>query len=392
MIKITIKIEYADRVGRLPPYIFAKIEEILARKRKEGVDLIPLGIGDPDLPTLPAIVEELKKQVDDPRNHQYPSSAGESFFREGIARWMKGRFGVDLDADKGITNVIGGKEGVANIARAFVNPGDVVLCPEPGYPVYANGATKLCDGEPFIMPLKKENGFLPDLGAIPDGVLKKAKMMYLNYPNNPTAAIAPEHFLKEAADLAEDHNIIIVYDNAYSEFFFDDYVTPSFLETSMDHVEIHSSSKTFNMTGYRCGWVAGNPEIIAGLRKIKSQIDSGSPMFIQRAVLKGLELYRGKKRPPEVEHNMGIYQDRRNVMIRGLKKLGWKVTAPKATFYIWVESPEGNSMDFAAKMINAGVVGTPGIGFGASGEGFLRFAMTQPVERIKEALERLATI
>ncbi|MHA1794464.1 MAG: LL-diaminopimelate aminotransferase [Promethearchaeota archaeon] len=387
-----VKVEYANRLKRLPSYIFAHIEGILAEKRKQGVDLIPLGIGDPDIPTPGFIIEELKKQVDDPRNHKYPTSMGESDFRAAVAKWMEGRFGTDLDPEKEVTGVIGGKEGVANIARAFINPGDIVLCPEPGYPVYANGATKLCDGEPYIMPLKKEYEFLPHFEDIPADILRKAKMMYLNYPNNPTAAIAPRSFLKEAADIAEDYNIIIVFDNAYSEFYFDEYITPSFLEVSREHVEIHSASKTFNMTGFRSGWVVGNEDIIKGLRSVKTQIDSGSPMFIQRAVIKGLEAYDGKKRPREVEENMKIYENRRNVMIKGLKKLGWKVTMPKATFYIWVESPERDSMQFAEKMINCGVVATPGVGFGKTGEGFIRFAMTQPEERIKEALERLEKI
>ncbi|MBD3186127.1 aminotransferase class I/II-fold pyridoxal phosphate-dependent enzyme, partial [Candidatus Bathyarchaeota archaeon] len=193
-------------------------------------------------------------------------------------------------------------------------------------------------------------------------------------------------------DFAADTNTLIVYDNAYSEFFFDDYVTPSFLETNMNHVEIHSASKTFNMTGYRCGWVVGNAEIIAGLRKIKSQIDSGCPTFIQRAVMKGLELYDGQRRPDKVRENMAIYQERRDIMMKGLDELGWEVTMPKATFYIWVKSPEKDSMAFAEKMINAGVVGTPGVGFGATGEGYLRFAMTQPAERIKEAVDRLESL
>ncbi|MFX0101664.1 MAG: LL-diaminopimelate aminotransferase [Candidatus Hodarchaeota archaeon] len=383
---------FADRVNRLPKYIFVKIEELLAEKRQQGANIIPLGIGDPDLATPQFIVDELKKQVDDPKNHQYPSSAGEPDFREACAEWMKGRFNVDVDAGTEVTNVMGSKEGIANIARAFVNPGDVVLCPEPGYPVYQNGATKLCDGEPFVMPLKKENDFLPDFEAIPADKLKAAKMMYLNYPNNPTAAIAPESFLKEARDLAEDYNFIIVYDNAYSEFSYDDYKAPSFLEYSMDHIEFHSASKTFNMTGYRCGWAAGNSEIITGLRKIKSQIDSGGPMFIQRAVIKGLQAYKGKERPPEVEKNMKTYKERRDVLVGGLKKLGFDIAPPKATFYVWTECPGGCSMTFVEKLIGVDVVVTPGIGFGESGEGFIRFALTQPVDRLKEALERIAKV
>ena len=386
--------EYADRVGRLPPYIFARIEEIKAEKRRQGVDLIPLGIGDPDLPTLQVIVDEIIKQVKDPRNHQYPTSMGEQDFREAVGTWMQKRFGLDLNPNTEITNVIGGKEGVANIARAFVNPGDIVLCPDPGYPVYQNGATKLCDGQPLVMPLTKENEFLPDYEKLPADVLKKAKMLYLNYPNNPTAAIATDAFLKETRDLAEDYNIITVFDNAYVEFYFDDYRPPSFLEYSTDHVEIHSASKMFNMTGYRCGWVVGNAEVIKGLRKIKSQIDSGCPMFIQRAVAKGLSEYKDDTRPEAMQKNIDTYKNRRDVLIQGLTDLGWKVTPPKATFYVWVELPEKgiDSMKFAEKMLDVGVVATPGIGFGENGEGFIRFALTQPEDRIKEALGRLENL
>jgi len=389
-----VKIRYANRYYRLPPYIFAKIEELLQEKRRQGVDLISLGIGDPDIPTPDFIVDELIKQVKDPRNHRYPSSAGELDFREAVVDWMHSRFGLDLDPSRDVINVIGGKEGVANIARVFVNPGDIVLCPEPGYPVYANGATKLSDGAPCIMPLRKENGFLPDFESIPVQTLKDAKLMYLNYPNNPTSAVAPESFLREAADLAEDHDIIIFYDNAYSEFTYTGYKAPSFLQFSENAVELHSASKTFNMTGYRCGWVVGNADVIAGLKKIKSQIDSGCPMFIQRAVIAGLKAYNGSEPPDVIKNNIKTYQERRDILVKGLKDLGWSVEVPKATFYVWSEIPEPgvSSMEFAERLIDVGVVGTPGVGFGASGEGYIRFALTQPSERIKEAIERLSKL
>ncbi|MHA1758582.1 MAG: aminotransferase class I/II-fold pyridoxal phosphate-dependent enzyme, partial [Promethearchaeota archaeon] len=227
-----MKIDYAERVKRLPKYIFAAIEELKAKKRKEGVDLIPLGIGDPDLPTPELIVNELIEQVKKPENQNYPTSMGEEDYREAIARWNKVRYGIDLNPATEVSHVLGGKEGVANIARAFINPGDIVLCPNPGYPVYENGATKLCDGDPYLMPLKKEHGFLPNLEEIDTEILKKAKMMYLNYPNNPTGAIAPIEYLKKVCDYAEDYNFIIVYDNPYSEFTFDDYIAPSILQIS----------------------------------------------------------------------------------------------------------------------------------------------------------------
>lgn len=389
-----IKIKFAERVGRLPPYIFAEIEQLKLEKKKQGVDLIPLGIGDPDLTTPELILNELIEQAKIPENQNYPSSMGEEFFRESVARWYKVRFGLDLDLNSEVTNVLGGKEGVANIARAFINPGDIVLCPNPGYPVYANGATKLCDGNPYIMPLKKENNFLPDLEAISIKILKKAKMMYLNYPNNPTGAIAPIEYLKKVVDYAEDYNFFIVYDNPYSEFTYDDYIAPSLLQVNRDHIEINSASKIFCMTGFRCGWAVGNETIISGLRKIKSQIDSGCSIFIQKAVAKGLNEYKSEKRPEIVEKNMKIYEKRRDVLIKGLNDMGWKTDKPQATFYIWTQIPEGeeNSMEFVKKLINVGVVLTPGIGFGEYGEGFVRIALTQPIERIQVALERIEQV
>jgi len=388
-----IKIKFAERVGRLPPYIFAEIEQ-LKLNRAIKIDLIPLGIGDPDLTTPELILNELIEQAKIPENQNYPTSMGEEFFRESVARWYKVRFRLELDLNREVTNVLGGKEGVANIARAFINPGDIVLCPNPGYPVYANGATKLCDGNPYIMPLKKENNFLPDLEAISTKILKKAKMMYLNYPNNPTGAIAPLEYLKKVVDYAEDYNFFIVYDNPYSEFTFDDYVAPSLLQVNRDHVEINSASKIFCMTGFRCGWAVGNETIISGLRKVKSQIDSGCPIFIQKAVAKGLNEYKSEKRPEIVEKNMKIYEKRRDVLIKGLNDMGWKTDKPQATFYIWTQIPEGeeNSMEFVKKLINVGVVLTPGIGFGEYGEGFVRIALTQPIERIQEALERIKQV
>ncbi len=391
-----IKLEFSERVKRLPKYIFVEIEQLLSEKRKEGKDLIPLGIGDPDLSTPEIIINELIRQVKIPKNHNYPASMGEEDFREAVARWYKVRFNVDLDPKDEISNVIGGKEGVANIARAFINPGDIVLCPNPGYPVYENGATKLCDAEPFSMPLLRENQFLPDLDAIDKKILKKAKLMYLNYPNNPTGAIAPKEFLKKAVDYAEDYNFFIVYDNPYSEFTFGDYIAPSVLQIDQNHVEINSASKMFNMTGFRCGWVAGNRDIIKGLRNVKSQIDSGCPKFIQRAVCKGLDEYHSNKKPDIVQNTVEIYEKRRDLLIKGLNDIGWKTNKPQATFYVWTQVPEKyrdiGCMEFVKKLINIGVVITPGIGFGQYGEGFVRFALTQSKERILEAIERITKI
>ena len=392
----SIKLEYSERYKRLPTYIFVEIEQILSEKRKKGLDLIPLGIGDPDIATPDLIINELIKQVKKPENQKYPASMGEEDFREVVARWYKIRFNIDLDPKEEISNVIGGKEGVANIARAFVNPGDIVLCPNPGYPVYENGATKLCDADPYSMPLLKKINFLPDLDAIDTKILKKAKLMYLNYPNNPTGAIAPKEFLKKVVDYAQDYNFFIVHDNPYSEFTFDDYIAPSILQIDQNHVEINSASKMFNMTGFRCGWVAGNKDIIQGLRKIKSQIDSGCPKFIQRAVIKGLNEYKSEKKPEIVNKTVKTYQKRRDVLVNGLNEIGWPTDTPHATFYVWTQIPEkyrdNSCMEFVKDLIEVGVVITPGIGFGQYGEGFVRFALTQPEQRIIEAIERINTL
>jgi LL-diaminopimelate aminotransferase len=244
------------------------------------------------------------------------------------------------------------------------------------------------------MPLTKENKFLPDLDQIPNKILKKTKMMYLNYPNNPTGAIASKEFLKKAVDFAEDYNFFIVYDNPYSEFTFDDYIAPSLLQISNEHIEINSASKIFCMTGFRCGWAAGDKNLIDGLRKVKSQIDSGCPIFIQKAVAKGLDEYTSEKKPEIVAKSIKIYEERRNVLIKGLNEIGWSTEKPQATFYVWTKIPEGekNDMEFVKKLINVGVVLTPGIGFGEYGKDYVRIALTQPIERIKQALERIAKV
>ncbi len=392
MFKINLK--YANRINRLPPYIFVEIEQLKNEKKKQGIDLISLGIGDPDLTTPDLILNEMIKQVRYPENQNYPTSMGEQDFREAVQRWYKVRFNIEFDADNEVSNLIGGKEGIANIARAFVNPGDIVLCPSPGYPVYENGATKLCDGEPYLVPLLEENNFLPEFETIDTSILKKAKLMYLNYPNNPTGAIAPKAFLKKAVDYAEDYNFIIVYDNPYSEFTFDDYIAPSLLQINQNHIELNSASKIFCMTGFRCGWAVGHEDIIKGIRKVKSQIDSGSPRFIQKAVIKGLNEYTSEKKPKIVKEIIETYEKRRDALIKGLNEIGWKTEKPKATFYVWSHIPEGetNSMDFVKKLIDVGVVLTPGAGFGKFGEGFVRFALTQPINKIKEALERIEKI
>jgi LL-diaminopimelate aminotransferase len=376
--------EFADRLKSIPPYLFAEIEEKVDKKKARGMDIIDLGIGDPDLPTPKPIVEEIKRQLDDPDNHRYPSSGGERDARVAIAEWYDKRFGVELNPDREVAILLGSKEGLANIARAFVNPEDKVICPDPAYPVYTQGATLLCDGEPVKAPLDVNGDFLLDLEDCPDD----AKMLYINYPNNPTGAVASGSYLKKVLKWCSDTETILCYDNAYSEMTFDDYVAPSILEFGHQAIEFGSMSKTFNMTGYRLGYAVGDANLIAGLKKVKSQIDSGAPKFIQKAAITALKEYQGRTRPPMVQDNVDVYRERRDVMVKGLREMGFDIKPPKGTFYLFV-GVDGSSMDFAERMLDVGVVVTPGIGFGQNGEGFVRMALTQKVERIEEALERM---
>jgi LL-diaminopimelate aminotransferase len=307
-----------------------------------------------------------------------------------VTEWYKNRFGVDLEQNQ-VVALLGSKEGIANVARAFVNPSDKVLVADPAYPVYANGSTILCDGVPAAMPLLEENGFKPDFD---DVNAKKAKMMFLNYPNNPTAATVDADFLKEAVDFACDNNIILCYDNAYSEISYDGYKAPSILEIdgAMDcAIEFHSLSKTFNMTGDRIGFAVGNKQLIDGLTKVKSQIDSGPPVYTQKVAVKALEAYKSAEPPEFLRKNNLILQERRDLLVNTLCDIGFQCEKPKATFYVWVNC-KGPSMEFAAKLLNVGVAVTPGIGFGKGGEGYARITFTQPKERILEACNRIRRI
>jgi len=384
-----MKIEFADRVKRLPPYIFAELEKTIAEKKKQGIDMISLSIGDPDLPPPPLVLDELKKESSNPKNHNYSLSQGEPEFKRAVAEWYGKRFRVELEPEKEIIALIGSKEGLANITRAFINPGDRVLVPDPAYPVYANGATLLSEGTPVPMPLLERNGFKPDLGAIEE---RGAKMMFLNYPNNPTSAVIDKNSLRHLVEFARDNSLIICYDNAYSEVTFDGYRAPSVLEIEGAEdvaIEFHSCSKTFNMTGDRISFAVGNSQIIAGLVKIKSQIDSGPPVYIQKVAMKALGTYTHDGDAPEyVKYVNRIYTERRNILVDGLNSLGFKCEKPLATFYVWLKCG-GESMKFASKLLEAGVVVTPGIGFGRHGEGYARFSITQPKEKIKEAIERI---
>jgi len=385
-----ITIEKAGRLKQLPPYLFAELDRKKAEARARGVDVIDLGVGDPDLPTPKNIIDSLAAAAREPRYHRYPSYTGMNDFREAVGRWYRKRAGVELEL-KQIVSLIGSKEGLAHIPLAFIDPGDVVLVPSPAYPVYAI-ATMFAGGIPHEMPLLKENGFLPDLEAIPADVLARAKMMFINYPNNPTAATATRDFFVSVVDFAERHNIMICHDFAYSEMAFDGYVPPSFLETpgAMDvGIEFHSLSKTYNMTGWRIGWAVGHAGIIGGLGQIKSNIDSGIFEAIQVA---GIEALEGDQQC--LADMRAIYTERRDVLVSGLRQLGLKTESPKATFYVWFEAPPGyDSAGFASLLLEkAGIVATPGNGFGAPGEGYVRMALTVARERLQEAVDRIVAI
>ncbi|MHC1626380.1 MAG: LL-diaminopimelate aminotransferase [Methanoculleaceae archaeon] len=377
--------QYSTRLQKLPPYLFAKIDALKAEKLKEGVDVIDLGVGDPDLPTPPHIVEALCTAARNPATHHYPSYEGMPEFREAVARWFRKRFGVAPDPETEVLALIGSKEGIAHIPEAFVNPGDYVIGTDPGYPVYRT-STIFAGGRYYPLPITPENGFLPDLDTIPREVCERARIFFCGYPNNPTAATATVDWFAGLVDFARENDIVVVHDNAYSEITFDGYRAPSFLETpgaSEVGIEMHSLSKTYNMTGWRIGFAVGNAEIIAGLGKVKTNIDSGAFEAIQHAAIAALT------GPQDCVGNAcRIYRERRDVLVKGLEEAGFDVTPPKATFYVWL--PVGDSMEFAASLLNdAGIVVTPGTGFGPSGEGFVRFALTRPVERIREAVERI---
>ena len=385
--------EFAERVERLPPYLFAEIEKIILEKEKQGVNLISLSIGDPDLPPPDFVLETLRKEILNQKNHNYSFSQGEPEFKEAVAEWYKRRFNVDLNPEKEVVALIGSKEGIANIARAFINSGDRVLVPDPAYPVYAQGAVILNDGIPVTMPLLEENDFKPSLEFLASQ--KNIKMMFLNYPNNPTAATVDKSFLKEIVEIAKEKGMIVCYDNAYSEICFDDYKAPSILEVegAMDvAVEFHTCSKTFCMTGDRIGFAVGNRKLIEGLVKVKSQIDSGPPRYIQKAAVKALESYpKNGEQPVYVKRLNSIYKERRDTLIKGLKDLGIKCKKPKATFYVWPDVGQ-NSVEFTRKLLEVGVVVAPGVGFGRYGETYVRFSLTRPKEEIEEACERMKKV
>jgi len=381
----------ADRLKKLPPYLFKEIDRKKAGVMSRGVDIIDLGVGDPDLPTPPHIIEALKRAADEPANHRYPTYSGMNDFKEVVAQWYRERFNVKLDSKTEVVTLIGSKEGLAHFPLAFVNPGETVLVPTPAYPVY-HIATLFAGGESFFMPLLSENNFLPDLDAIPGETASRARIMFINYPNNPTSAVADLGFFDRVVEFARENEILVCHDAAYTEMSFDGFRAPSFLEAdgAMEvGVEFHSLSKTYNMTGWRIGFAVGNSKAIEGLGAIKSNIDSG---VFQAVQLAGIEAIRGDQSC--VREMVQVYTKRRDLMVKGLRDAGYEVESPKATFYLWVRVPEGHtSTEVATRLLeNAGLVVTPGNGFGEPGEGYFRIALTQKRERLAEAVQRIKTV
>jgi LL-diaminopimelate aminotransferase len=387
----SISVELALRVRHLPPYLFASIDKMKQKAIDKGIDLIDLSIGDPDMPTPSHIVNAMKKAVQKPANYRYPSYEGMLSYREAVSRWYKKRFNVKLDAQTEVLSLIGSKEGIGHIPLAFINPGETVLVPSPGYPVYATG-TLFAGGRSFFMPLREENDFLPDLTVIPKNVLKKAKLIFLNYPNNPTSATASLQFYKDIVRIALKYNIIVCHDASYTEIYYEVKKPLSFMQipgAKDTGIEFHSLSKTYNMTGWRIGFAVGNRDILAGLGKIKTNLDSGVFQAIQEAAIFALDTDDST-----LSTIRKTYQERRDILYSGLKRLGMHLMKPKATFYIWTKVPSKfDSMGFVSHLLNrAGVLTTPGNGFGVAGEGYVRFALTASVERTEEAVERIGKI
>ena len=381
--------ELAKRLNKLPPYLFVDINQKIAELRARGEDIISFALGDPDLPTPSHIIECMCQAAHNPANHRYPETSGLPALRQAIAEWYRRRFGVILNPDKEVLPLIGSKEGIGHMALCFIEVGDIALVPDPGYPPFSMG-TILAGGEPYFMPLKEENDFLPDFEAIPEPIASKAKLVWLNYPNNPTGATADIDFFEKAVHFAQRHNnLAICHDAAYTEVSFDGYKPPSFMQVSGAKeigVEFHSLSKTYHMTGWRIGMVVGNAEMIDALFRVKSNLDSGIPQAIQQAAIEAL---RGSQ-DCIAEHN-AILQRRRDKLIKVLAKIGLKARIPKATFYIWAKVPQGyTSIDFTKKLLDeAGIAVTPGIGYGKEGEGYIRFSLTLADDRLEEGVNRL---
>ncbi len=389
--KRTFSLEPPERLKKLPPYLFVEVDR---RKREliaKGKDVIDLGVGDPDLPTHAFIIDELARAARDPRNHRYALDAGLPELRETFVRWFEGRFHVKLDPKEEVLPLIGSKEGLAHLPLAILNPGDVSLVPDPCYPVYKS-ATHLAGGVPHLMPLLESNGFLPDYSAIDAAALEKARLLFLNYPNNPTSAVATREFFADSVKFAQEHGILLAQDAAYAEMTYDGYVAPSILEiegAKEVSVEFHSLSKTFNMTGWRIGFAVGNREALRLLAKVKSNIDSGIFQAVQLAGKAALE-----KGAQALRESLTIYKKRRDLFVSGLNQIGWNVPLPKATFYVWIPVPPGyTSQELGLKLLEeAQIVVTPGNGFGPNGEGYVRVSLTNAETRLEEALRRIEKI
>ena len=378
----------ARRIEKLPPYLFAEIDRKVAEAKARGADIISFGVGDPDMPTPPHIVEALVEAAGDAGTHRYPSYTGMPAFRDAIARWYADRFAVKLDPDTEVQPLVGSKEGIFHLPVAFVDPGQVALIPDPGYPVYETG-TILAGGEAHLMPLEAERGFTPDLEAIPADVLERSTVMWLNYPSNPTSATVDVAFFEHAVEFCRTHDLLLAHDAAYTEITFDGYVAPSVLEVdgAMDcAVEFHSLSKTYNMTGWRVGWVSGAPQAIEAIKRLKTNIDSGIFDALQRAGIAALES------PREVlEETVDRYRRRRDLLCDGLKSMGIVVEPPRGSIYVWVPVPEGHtSASFTTFLLDeVDLVVAPGTGYGPTGEGFVRFSLTLADDRLEEGVERL---
>jgi len=379
----------SKRLESLQPYLFVEISRKIAEKKAKGEEVISFGIGDPDIPTPPHIIERLCQAAQDPANHRYPESAGLPELRKTIAEWYKKRFGISLDANKEVLPLVGSKEGVAHIAWCFIDPGDIALVPDPAYPVYSVG-TMLAGGTPYYMPLVAENDFLPNLDTIPAHVLEKAKLLWINYPNNPTGAVADIDFFNRVVKFARQHDLAVCHDGPYSEVAFDGYQPVSFMQAEGAKevgVEFHSLSKSYNMTGWRIGMAVGNAEMIDALRRVKSNLDSGIPQAIQYAAVEALT------GPQDCiqEHN-AIYQRRRDLVVDMLNSIGLEAKPPKASLYVWAKVPQGyTSVEFTNELLEkVGVVVTPGTGYGKNGEGYIRVSLTTPDAGLVKGLSRLA--
>jgi len=382
--------EFAKRLDRLPPYLFVQVNRRIAELESQGKDIVNFGIGDPDLPTPPHIIERLCRAAHDPANHRYPETGGLPDLRQAIGGWYEQRFGVTLNPATEVLPLLGSKEGIGHIALCFIEPGDVTLVPDPGYPPFSLG-TILAGGEPYFVPLKEENDFLLDFEAIPDKVAGKAKLMWLNYPNNPTGTVADLDFFEKAVRFAHKHDLAICHDAPYTEVAFDGLKPPSFMQIPGARkigVEFHSLSKTYDMTGWRIGMMVGNADMVNALFRVKSNLDSGVPQAIQYAAIEALS---GSQE--HIAENNAILQRRRDRLVKVLNEIGLKARTPRATFYIWAKVPQGyTSLDFATKLLDeVGIAVTPGPGYGKEGEGYIRFSLTLSDDRLEEGARRLSS-